>query len=52
MRGLLGFAGGIGLDEFRVWEIYQAVAEQTEPSEARQGERLTDVPGRRLASVI
>ena len=51
MRGVEEFAQGIGLDPMKAWEIYQAVAQETEPSEANRDTRLAEVRKRMLAAV-
>lgn len=41
VRGLLSFAQRLSLNEIKVREIYQAVTQETEPSEASRDERLS-----------
>ncbi|MFD6316935.1 hypothetical protein [Methylorubrum thiocyanatum] len=50
MRGPEGFAEGLGLDSVKAWEIYKAVAQETEPSDANRGEWLAEVRKRMLAA--
>ncbi|MGA4555141.1 hypothetical protein [Methylorubrum aminovorans] len=50
VRGLLGFAQGLGLDEFKTWEIHQAVAQEADASEANRDARMAEVRKRMLAA--
>ena len=50
MRGVEGFAQGIGLDLMKAWELYQAGTQETEPSEANRDGRQAEVWKRMLAA--
>lgn len=50
MRGLLGFARGLGLDVATVREIYEAVGREAEQAGASDDERLAEARKRMLAA--
>jgi hypothetical protein len=50
MRGLDGFGESLGLDVMKPWEVYQAVCQEVEPTEANRDARLAEVR-RRLSAV-
>jgi hypothetical protein len=43
MRGLEGFALGLGLDVLHAWEIYKAIGQEIEPNEANRDVRMAEV---------
>lgn len=49
MEGLEEFGKELGLEAMKPWEIYQAVCQQIEPSEANREERLAEVRRRLIA---
>ena len=51
LRGLLGFAGGLGLDEATVREIYEAVGREAEAAGASDDDRMDEVRKRMLTGV-
>jgi hypothetical protein len=50
MRGLLGFARGLGLDEETVREIYKAVGREAMATGASDDTRMAEVRKRMLAA--
>ncbi|MFG7486280.1 hypothetical protein [Methylorubrum rhodesianum] len=50
LRGLLGFARGLGLDEATVREIYEAVGREAADAGVGDDERLAEVRKRMLAA--
>jgi hypothetical protein len=50
MRGLERFVQGLGQDPVKAWEIYKAVGQEIEPSEANRDVRLAAVRERTLAA--
>ncbi|QDI83155.1 hypothetical protein E8E01_23450 [Methylorubrum populi] len=51
LRGLLGFARGLGLDEATVREIYGAVGREAMVTGASDDDRIAEVRKRMLAAV-
>ena len=52
MRGLLGFARGLGLDETAVREIYKAVGREAAAAGAIDDDRMAEVQKQMLATNI